>query len=1045
MTELRDRLQATLGADYRIEQELGGGGMSRVFLAIETKLGRKVVIKVLPPEMAAGVNSERFNREIRLSASLQHPHIVPLITTGQAGDLLYYTMPFVEGESLRAKLTREGELPVGEAIRILLDVVDALSYAHAHGVVHRDIKPDNILISGHHAVVTDFGVAKAVSASSGSSTLTSLGVALGTPAYMAPEQAAADPHVDHRADLYAVGAMAYEMLCGRPPFAGMTPQAVLAAHVTQAPDPVVAHRPAVPAALNALVMRCLEKKAADRPQRAEELLAEFQAMATPSGGMAPTGATPTISSGTEAAIRRAHPGRVGLWFVAVAAVVLALVYLVMVKVGLPGWVFPGAVVLLAMGLPIILLTGLFERRRAVARTTGMMAAAPSGGFRGLFTWRRAIVGGAVAFAALGGGTVVYMAMRALGIGPVGTLVAAGALKERQKVILAEFVNRAADTTLGPTLTEAFRVDLAQSPTVQLVDAGAVGAALTRMQRDARAQLTPDLAREVAEREGVTAVVTGQIDPVDRGYVLSTSILSAADGRVLTAVRATASDGAHLIDALDKLSSALRERIGESFRTIRATPPLAQVTTGSLEALRKYSEAVRLFNQGDQEGAIPLLREATTLDTAFAMAYRKLSVVLGNTGGAYDQVVAAATQAFRHSDRLTELERDLTTARYYERVEWDPARAEAAYRSVLEVDPNSDVALNNLAGELNREGLFAAAESLVQRGISLGYGSVFYQTTFESQMSQGRFADAAATAERYARARPNDPAVVDQRAHLAAGQHDYAAAEQTWRQLLATQRPGSVWHEGANWALAALAEVRGQLGRSAQYLHDAQTDAESRSLPADYIESALGAGWLDLNYRGRSDDAVQKVTAALTRYPLAGIAPETRPYADLAGFYARAGRVSEAQRLMTEFEHAIPEAVRRGNFARRWAAAEIAAALGHTAEAISQYAVLRRESGCPICSLRDMGRLYEKLGQPDSALTAYEQVVARPGPYRIWDDASELAPTYKRLGELYEAKGDRAKALDFYGRFVDLWKNADAELQPQVQDVRQRVARLAGTH
>src|SRR2546425_458958 len=290
VADLQARLQVALGPGFRVEHELGGGGMSRVFLAQERELGRQVVVKVLPPEMAAGVNAERFRREIQLAASLQHPHIVPLLAAGHADDLVYYTMPLIEGESLRAKLAHEGELPIAEAVRILRDVADALAYAHAHGVAHRDIKPDNVLITNHHAVVTDFGVAKALSQASGKSSLTSAGVALGTPAYMAPEQAAADPHTDHRCDIYAVGALGYEMLTGRPPFTGATPQHVLAAQVTEAPEPVTKRRSAVPAALAQLVMRCLEKSPADRWQNATQLLDQLEAMATPSGDLTPTGA-----------------------------------------------------------------------------------------------------------------------------------------------------------------------------------------------------------------------------------------------------------------------------------------------------------------------------------------------------------------------------------------------------------------------------------------------------------------------------------------------------------------------------------------------------------------------------------------------------------------------------------------------------------------------------------------------------------------------------------------------------------------------------------
>ncbi len=265
--------------------------MSRVFVAEETALDRKVVIKVLPPETAAQVSLERFKREILLAAKLQHPHIVPLLTAGESNGLPYFTMPFVDGESLRVRLARHGELPVNQAIRMLREIASALAYAHEHGIVHRDIKPDNVLLSGGSAMVTDFGVAKALSASSNAEHggITSLGVALGTPAYMSPEQASADPSVDHRADIYSLGVLAYELLTGQPPFAGRTPQHLLAAHVTEAPEAITRRRASLPPALAALVMRCLEKRPADRPQSASEVVHALDDITTPSGGMTPTG------------------------------------------------------------------------------------------------------------------------------------------------------------------------------------------------------------------------------------------------------------------------------------------------------------------------------------------------------------------------------------------------------------------------------------------------------------------------------------------------------------------------------------------------------------------------------------------------------------------------------------------------------------------------------------------------------------------------------------------------------------------------------------
>ena len=314
---LRTQLQDALGAAYTLERELGGGGMSRVFVADEAALARKVVVKVVAPELVEGMSAERFAREVKLAARLQHANIVPVLSAGASGGIPYYTMPFVDGLSLRARLA-QGPIPIGETVSILRDVARALAYAHAQGVVHRDIKPENILLSGGAAVVTDFGIAKALSASrtvdaatvaGTTSGVTVAGTSLGTPAYMAPEQAAGDPNTDHRADLYAWGVVAWELVAGAHPFAGhTTPYALIAAHMTEAPAPLRERRPDVPPALASLIMRCLEKVPDRRPASAAELLEALDSVGTPGSGS------------------NASPRRSDRW----AAVVAALVVLVAV-------------------------------------------------------------------------------------------------------------------------------------------------------------------------------------------------------------------------------------------------------------------------------------------------------------------------------------------------------------------------------------------------------------------------------------------------------------------------------------------------------------------------------------------------------------------------------------------------------------------------------------------------------------------------------------------------------------------------------------------
>jgi eukaryotic-like serine/threonine-protein kinase len=298
LTDLREQLQATLGECYAVERELGGGGMSRVFVARDLTLGRDVVVKVIAPENAQGLSAERFAREVKLAARLQQANIVPVLAAGTSGNLPYYTMPFVRGESLRARLASGSALGVPEAVSILRDVARALAYAHAEHVVHRDIKPENILLSGGAAVVTDFGIAKAIVASrtldaSSTTGITMAGVSLGTPAYMAPEQALGDPGTDQRADIYAWGVVAWELLAGAHPFAERkTMQALITAHVTENPPSLSERRPEVPEALAALVMRCLEKNPENRPQSASELLAAVESVNTSRESVAATAAPP---------------------------------------------------------------------------------------------------------------------------------------------------------------------------------------------------------------------------------------------------------------------------------------------------------------------------------------------------------------------------------------------------------------------------------------------------------------------------------------------------------------------------------------------------------------------------------------------------------------------------------------------------------------------------------------------------------------------------------------------------------------------------------
>jgi tetratricopeptide (TPR) repeat protein len=730
------------------------------------------------------------------------------------------------------------------------------------------------------------------------------------------------------------------------------------------------------------------------------------------------------------------------------------------QLGLPDWTFRGALILLLIGLPIVVATAIVQARRRPPSVgepggPGVAAGAPDDAGPAevaarpapshWLNWRNAVLGFVGAFAAWGLIVSVYMGTRALGIGPVGSLVAAGVLDERERLIVADFENNTDDPLLGQAVAEAFRIDLSQSTIVSVVDPAHVGQVLRRMQTDPERELDLDLAREVAIREGIKAVVAGDITRVGSGFQLSAELVSAQDGSVLVPFRETASDSTEIIGAIDRLSSDMRERIGESLKTIRAGEPLDRVTTTSLEALRKYSQAVRVIEQGDNERGIALLEEAVALDTAFAMAYRKLGVTLRNLGQHPLRGSEALTQAFQHRDRLTERERYLTEGTYYWGVTGDNEAAMAAYESLLDVYPDDQWAMNNLAIIYEEARDYRRAEQLFTRAIELdSTGVIYYGNAIGTQVALGKYGDAQYTLDRMTELFPGNPNVSMHATALASSQFDYETAERHVLDLKEAQRASPLLQRYANFSLAELAEVRGRLREAEARIFEMMAAAEAEGDVATYLASAVQVAFHDLWFRGQPEAAVRRIEDVLARHPLETIEPGERRYGLFATFYALAGRTARARGYLAEYEAAVENGaiLATPHDDSEIAKGILALADGRVDDAIS---MLRATDvgACAICVLPVLGQAYDQAGETDSVIAVYERYVTTPWPDRLDSgDWYALAVIYERLGGLYELRGEEEKASLYYGRFVELWKDADPDLQPRVEAARRAMARLS---
>jgi len=597
---LLQRVSFALSYDYRIERELGVGAMAAVYLAQDFKHDRKVALKVLRPELALAVGAERFLREIRTAAKLSHPGILPLFDSGEADGLLYYTMPVVDGGSLRQRLQCDGRLAVDEAVRIAGGVARALAYAHEHRVIHRDIKPENILLENGVPRIVDFGIALAVEESD-AERLTHTGVVIGTPAYMSPEQGAGSTTIDHRSDIYSLACVLYEMLTGAPPFEAPTVQATIVSQMVDPPPRVRKSRPMVPLGLEATVQKALAKDPAERFQSAAEFADALD-----------------------------DPARRPQW----------------------RW--------------------LSRRTRRITAAAGVTVVA--------------LVTGAIA-------------MRS-------AFKSRPPLHERDWVLVSDFEGPARDPTLATAVRELVTTELNQSRFMATMPRQQLAGTMRAAGMPDTQLVNIDLARELAYRSAVRAVIGGTIDSTPAGYALNIRALDARDGNVLATAQATVPVDS-LIPTVQRLAHSVREQLGERREDLEQNQLLLDIATPSLPAFRRYVEALARKQKADIAGSNRLARDAIALDSGFASAWALMGMNYVEARD-LDSARLMLDAAARRPERLTRAQRLRLLADAAYAMDRDLPKAVHYYDEYLRVTTRSIGGHNNRGLYLSMMGRYEDA-------------------------------------------------------------------------------------------------------------------------------------------------------------------------------------------------------------------------------------------------------------------------------------------------------------------------------------------------
>ncbi|HUQ81265.1 MAG TPA: BTAD domain-containing putative transcriptional regulator [Gemmatimonadaceae bacterium] len=618
-----------------------------------------------------------------------------------------------------------------------------------------------------------------------------------------------------------------------------------------------------------------------------------------------------------------------------------------------------------------------------------------------------------------------------------SLIRTGALANRDRIVLSDFTNLVGDTSLTQAITEAFRVDLSQSPLVRVMTAQQVASSLTRMERGPAASVSDSVAREVALREGAKGIVTGSVAKIGNAYALSVQLIGADSGQSLAAVRETARDSTELIDAVDRASKQLRERIGEPLRDLRAMPALLTVTTASLPALRKFTQATRVNLAGRRTEAIRLLEEATALDSGFAAAYVSLGMAYASIAEE-GRAAVAVRRAVAHRDRLPFLERGFTVGSFAHST-GDYETAIDAYRRVLERYPNDYRAINNLALIHRDRREYATAESLMARAAEIDSTIAnFYFGMHSAQLLAGNFARSRQSLDVIARRFPGNLVRMVVEIQDASAQHHWEEAERHAETAIAANQGDSLALIDPFEALAGIMMTQGRLADAERtWRTQLALSAATHSL-GHHLFGAMQLAYLELRHRRSPERALALMDSTLARTPLDSVLPGDRPLHALARFYADAGRLTRAKALLAAAEANDLALGRTSTAEEPWTRGVVALADGRVKQAEADLRRAAEGFNCEMCPLPALARALEAANKPDAAVVVYERYLSTPWLFRYETDAVELGPAMVRLAEMYDARGEKAKAAAMRGRLLQLWRRADPELQPVIAQARSRI-------